>query len=195
MSNKITCSESHTTIGSLRTAVNAWRRREGWSRESVVQAITETHVRIGADVVSGIRFDGSADTFTRQHTNAERVYRWLDDESKDNNLLPANFLRSIIAALPMDLRLQAVDALLADTGLHADVSPTNGVEASIPKHIRTISKECSEAVASVAELMDDGSPAALAQADRELAEASAAIEAARDSVQRRRDLATQLGSV
>lgn len=39
-------SESHTLISTLLGVVNQWRRREGWSRETVVQHIVEAHERI-----------------------------------------------------------------------------------------------------------------------------------------------------
>lgn len=38
--------ESHTLISTLLGVVNQWRRREGWSRETVVQHIVEAHERI-----------------------------------------------------------------------------------------------------------------------------------------------------
>lgn len=187
MTQKFTCSPSHSTISGLRAAVNAWRKRESWSRETVVQMIVEAHVRIGGDIASGIKFDGASDTFTRQHANAERVYRWLDDESKDNNLLPSNFIRSIIAALPLDLRLMVVDELLAGTGLHADVSAQGDAETSPATHLRKMLKEFGEAAAAVGDLFEHADDAAyLSRADMELAEIAAEIEAARASVHSRR---------
>lgn len=38
--------------------------------------------------------------------NADRVFRWLDDGTKDTNLVPANFVPSILAALPTDLKVR-----------------------------------------------------------------------------------------
>lgn len=195
MKHKITCNSSHSTIGSLRVAVNAWRKRECWSRETVVQMIVEAHVRIGADQASGIRFDGASDTFTRQHANAERVYRWLDDEAKDNNLLPTNFMRSIIAALPLDLRLMVVDELLIDTGLHAEVSAQGDMDTSPAQHLRKMLKEFSEAAAAVGDLSEHADDAAyLSRADKELAEIAGVIDAARASVHSRRRLHLQAAS-
>lgn len=102
-------SESHTLISTLLSVVNQWRRREGWSRETVVQHIVEAHERINAHIATGIVFDPpSRDAMDRMKANADRVFRWLDDSTKDNNLLPANFLPSILSALPNDLKIQAL---------------------------------------------------------------------------------------
>ncbi|EJS3803374.1 hypothetical protein N1Z81_006625, partial [Pseudomonas aeruginosa] len=45
-------SESHTLISTLLGVVNQWRRREGWSRETVVQHIVEAHERIQGALVT-----------------------------------------------------------------------------------------------------------------------------------------------
>src|SRR5471030_1880418 len=98
--------ESHQTfIGTMRDHVIAWRKREGWSRESVVAAIVDAHELTEGPATTGIAFDPTTrDVFERQKVNADRVFRWLDDEGKDTNLLPANFIHSIWAAMPIDVR-------------------------------------------------------------------------------------------
>ncbi|MCS9500340.1 hypothetical protein N1E27_29850, partial [Pseudomonas aeruginosa] len=89
--------ESHTLISTLLGVVNQWRRREGWSRETVVQHIVEAHERIQGALVTGIVFDPpTRDTTERMKVNADRVFRWLDDGTKDTNLVPANFVPSIL---------------------------------------------------------------------------------------------------
>lgn len=81
-------SESHTLISTLLGVVNQWRRREGWSRETVVQQIVEAHERIQGALVTGIVFDPpTRDTTERMKVNADRVFRWLDDGTKDTNLV------------------------------------------------------------------------------------------------------------
>lgn len=186
MASKITCGSPHSTIASLRAAVTAWRQREGWSRETVMAEVVEVHKRLGAEVISGIQFESGGDAFNRMRANAERIWRWLDDETKDTNLLPANFVRTLIAALPLDLRLHVLDDLLAGTGLQADVLGESGEGTSLPQHLRRISKECGEAAASLAQVLDHGGADDLANADHELAEAAAAIGSARDEIGRRR---------
>lgn len=105
---------SHKTwIAIVLDHVNAWRKANGWSRETVVQLIVEAHERTNGPVVTGIKFEPhTADTFERWKVNADRVFRWLDDSSKDTNLLPTNFIPSILSAMPMDVRLHCMDDLL-----------------------------------------------------------------------------------
>jgi hypothetical protein len=175
---------SHTFIGIIKAHVIEWRKREGWSRETVVQVIVETHERISGPQTTGIRFDPSTnDAFERQKVNADRVFRWLDDETKDNNLLPANFSQSILAAMPMDIRLHCVEEVLRPLGLSTVCTEKQGsglLDATT--HLIKIARETSEAQAAVANLIDGATPAELATADRELAEAEEAIRAARANV-------------
>jgi hypothetical protein len=179
---------SHTVITGLRIAVNAWRKREGWSRETVVAHIVGQYEKLGGPALTGIVFNPETrDTYDRAHVNADRVYRWLDDETKDGNLLPANFLPFVLAALPVDLRLQAVDTLLAGTGLHVDVSVGPEGDTSMPQYLRCISKECGEAAAAVADLLGRGeNDATLAAAEKEIAEAVGALESTRSAIQAKR---------
>ena len=106
-----------TLIAMVRDAVEEWRKRERLSISSVVQCIVEVHERLGLDVVTDTHFDSDKDTMRRMLTNGERVYRWLDDVTKHKNLLPANFLPSILAALPMDLRIECVNHILQPAAL------------------------------------------------------------------------------
>lgn len=176
--------ESQTFIGSIRTHVIEWRKREGWSRETVVQAIVETHERLNGHQITGIRFDpNTTDTFERQKVNADRVFRWLDDDTKDNNLLPANFIPSVMAAMPIDIRLHCAEELLRPMGItvHLADKQADGL-LNATSHLVKIARETSEAQRAVADLIDGATHAELIAADRELAEAEEAIRAARSDV-------------
>lgn len=178
--------ESQTFIGIIKTHVIEWRKREGWSRETVVQAIVETHERLNGPQITGIRFEPSTtDAFERQKVNADRVFRWLDDETKDNNLLPANFTRSIMAAMPTDIRLHCAEELLRPLGITAHLvdGQANGF-LNATHHLVKIARETSEAQGAIANLIDGATPFELATADRELAEAEEAIRAARSDVRK-----------
>lgn len=175
---------SHKTwIATLLDHVNAWRKANGWSRETAVQKIVEAHERINGVAVTGIRFEPqTADTFERWKVNADRVFRWLDDSSKDTNLLPANFIQSILAAMPMDVRLHCMDDLLrgvsiasrpieAGTGGDIDTAAAVGL-------LRTMIAENGDAQRAVADLVDGATQDELVAAQRELAESVAATQAA-----------------
>lgn len=105
-----------TLIGIIREHVIAWRKGQGWSRETVVQTIIEAHEQVGTS--SGIVFEPQTkDIGAIREVNAQRVFRWLDDESKESNLLPANFIPSILAAMPIDRRMACASELLVSLGL------------------------------------------------------------------------------
>lgn len=164
---------SHKTwIATVLDHVNAWRKRAGWSRESVVQAIVEAHERIGGQSNTGIRFEPhTTDVFERQKVNADRVFRWLDDATKDNNLLPSNFITSILAAMPLDVRLHCIDDLLRPLGIAG--RPVGGLEVhdlNAVGHLRSLLAENSGAQQAVAELVDGATNDELLRAQRELAE-------------------------
>lgn len=184
-------SESHKTlIGWAREHVNACRKAMGWSREAVAEVIVEAHDRIGGGSATGIRFEPrTTDTFERAKVNADRIFRWLDDDSKDTNLLPANFLPSILAALPMDDRIALMNDILGPLGLVVCRMDDDRADVlSATKHLVTISKEVAEAQSAVASLIDGATLPELQKAERELGEAEHAIH------QARHDIAVQLHS-
>lgn len=119
--------ESHKSlIGILREHVIAWRKAEGWSRETVVQCIVESD-----NGQSGIVFNPqTSDTFERMKVNADRVFRWLDDESKDTNLCPPNFIPSILKAMPVERRLACSAEFMVSIGLGACL-PSDGEEGDL----------------------------------------------------------------
>lgn len=159
-----------TVIGIFRETIEAWRKREGWSRETVCQLIVEAHERIDGPAATGIHFDPpTRDMFERQKVNAERIFRWLDDVSKDRNLLPPNFQPSIEAAFPMDVLLDFFGARLRDRGIEVCSSSSDrgaGFDASA--HIAGLAKESSEATISLLSVGPDASVAALERAAKEV---------------------------
>jgi hypothetical protein len=111
---KIMRNTSHKTrIAIIRDHVAAWRKEQDWSREAAAVAIVEAHERIGGVQATGITFECSGDAYTTAKKNADRIWRWLDDESKDNNLMPANFENSILAAFPVDRRVEMLNEILS----------------------------------------------------------------------------------
>lgn len=107
---------SKTLIGTIREHVIAWRKAEGWSRETVVQIILEAHAEVGAH--TGIVFEPQTkDLHEIREVNAQRVFRWLDDETKEGNLLPANFIPSVLAAMPIKRRMACASEFMVSIGL------------------------------------------------------------------------------
>jgi hypothetical protein len=162
-----------TCIATILASVNAWRKQEGWSRETVIDSVVEAHKRIGGPDATGIRFDpNTRDTYERMKVNADRVYRWLDDATKDNNLLPVNFLPSILAALPESDRMHLVDELLRPLGLASRVIGDQH-ETQQPVGIAQLQyfiRESSEAAQAVAGLVDGASRDELEKAQKDISE-------------------------
>lgn len=177
--------DSHNTwIGFVRDAVEAWRKREGWSQATAVQEIIDVHVRIGGDVRTGIRFEPpTKDAFERMRINSERVYRWLD-EGKDNNLLGVPFCESIIAALPADLRHECVSAMLGrNCGLIVHFSDQTDGRFDVGQLLHSVIKESGEAESAMVDLVDGATYDELIRAQLELAESVAAHKTALAAVE------------
>lgn len=121
-----------TVIALVRDKLNEWRKLNRWSQSTAVEAVVLAHQTIGADIATEIIFDSTRpgrDEVTRQRVNAERVYRWLDEDN-GNNLLPVNFLPSILAALPASDRVELANDMLAPCGLvvHSLSDPEDGFD-------------------------------------------------------------------
>lgn len=163
-------------IATIRDHVEDWRRDNDWSRETVVQLMVETHEQLGLDRLTGIRFDPpTRDTYERLRVNADKVYRWLDDHSKDKNLLSANFLWSILAAMPVDRRLALVEALLSPVGITVavdDLDDERGDELpeikAVVLHIQAVATSSADATVSLAAMADGIDPGEAAAAKKKL---------------------------
>ncbi|MBI5917814.1 MAG: hypothetical protein HY849_00345 [Nitrosomonadales bacterium] len=174
---------SHTWIAIIRDYVETWRKQNGWSRETTAAVIVEAHEREGFDMVSGIVFDPQTrDAYERMRVNADRIFRWLDDATKDNNLLCANFVPSIIAALPPELRMHLVDDLLRSNDIacrliadHSDGTPIG--------MLRSMMVELAEASQAIAALLDGEDPGELEYAQQQIAEAQEVLRKAQAMVE------------
>ena len=173
--------ESHTFIGHLRDAVEAWRKENGWSRETVVMHIVDTHERIDAPATTGIVFDPpTRDTFERAKVNADRVFRWLDDVTKDGNTVPTNFLPSILSALPHARRMALVNLWIQPLDLTAGPYGHNddSVEPETLGVFTDLVKTSAAAQTAVADLLDGISPGEIERARISLGAAMSSIQKA-----------------
>lgn len=175
---------SHTWISAIRDTVESWRKENGWSRETAAAMIVEAHERDGLHLVSGIVFDpNTRDTYERMKVNADRIFRWLDDVTKDCTLLPTNFIPSILAALPSDLRMHLVDDLLRSNGLACRQTSTSDDVSPITILLRSMMVETAQADQAVAALLDGVDPGELETAQREIVEAIEVLVRAQNRVE------------
>lgn len=174
---------SQSAIGIIRQAFNAWRKREGKSRDAIVDEFVKVFRDLGGEATTGVRFERrGVDEYDSLRIQGERVYRWLDDESKDNNMLNANLLPYMLAALPDDLRIMAATDLLLVTGLSVHVVGHRG-GLDVAHLLRAVAKEGGEATASLAVLVSGATPHDLRDAHREITESIAAQQQALDEIE------------
>jgi hypothetical protein len=179
--------KSHTLITSLRGAVIAWRKREGWSREAVAQEIADQYAKGQGELITGFKFLNEKDTpdaYARAHANAERIFRWLDDETKDTNLLPANFIPFILQIIPMDLRIECVNEFLEPANLSVQVFG-GASDIDLLDALKRIYKETGDANSAAVSLLDGATPDELRIARREFTEAIAASQSLLALIQKR----------
>lgn len=164
---------SLTLITILKNHVEQWRKENDYSRETAVAYIVEAHEALGADVITGIRFDPHIkDAYERMKVNSCRVYRWLDDVTTDKNLLPTNFIPSILAALPVERRVACVSEMFAPIGLVASAtSEALEGELDVNRHLPSIMKETHEALQAVVHLQAGVDDKNLLSAHQEIDEA------------------------
>jgi hypothetical protein len=171
-----------TRLTLLMDVVCAWKDRVG-SREAVAIEIVKAHRANGLDRLPKLSFETAGDSFTLAKNAADRIFRWLDDKSKDTNFMPANFEDSILAAMPRDLLIAYENERLAKFGLCVrGLDGSDGAGFNPVKHLVSIAKETSEAQTAMANLADGATPAELEAAARELAEAEESIRSARAEV-------------
>ena len=160
-----------TLIAIVMDYVNRWRKANGWSRETVSHVIVEAHQKTGGEEITGIVFDHSRqDAFTRHKNAADRIFRWLDDSTKDSNLLPANFLLSILAAMPMDMRVACLNDLLRSicVTVRPFVACQDRFDAA--DMLRRVIKDQSEAEMALVDLVDGATYEELTKASKELSD-------------------------
>lgn len=145
-----------TLIALLRHAFQTWRRREGWSRQTLALRVQAVHESLGMDRVTGFSF-APADSMPAEYARlaAARLYWWLDDDSKDDDLLPPNLLPTLIATLPLDLRLPVADALLAPAGLRVETASAGDELLCLSHLLRRVVRENASAEAAVANAIDN----------------------------------------
>ena len=175
-----------TAITILRDAIDGWRRGNYWSRETVAHEIVEAHQRIDAHRVTGVVFDPpTRDHFERMRVNADRIFRWLDDVSKDRNHLPLNMLASVLAALPVELRVQAACRMLRPAGMTARAMATQAqpLVDSVLSLLQRDLVETAEANAALAQLVDGIEAGELEHAQRQVAEAIEALRTTQEAIE------------
>lgn len=109
-----------SVTGFIKDMLDGWRKINGWSQSTVVANVVEAHKAIDAERSTEIVFEEERrgrDLTHCQRINMQRVYRWLESDDDGPGNMPVNFLPSVLAALPVDLRVQLANEILAPCGL------------------------------------------------------------------------------
>lgn len=170
-------------LATLLHFVDQWKVRVG-SREAVAVAIVEIHREHGMEEATGIRFEVNGDPFTLAKNAADRIFRWLDDKTKESNFMPVNFEQSVLAAMPEDLRYAYMCEIMRPLGY----SPRKfiycfGGSFDVIERAKSISKEGSEALQAVMSLSANMSDDALYAAHKELCESIGTNRGARSAIE------------
>lgn len=178
-----------TVISALRDAVAELRVRRRWSREAMADEIVTVYYRDGWDVVVGIDFQdtkpGARDVARALETNADRIWRWLDDQTKSSTLLPLNLFPVVLAVLPADLRLRVLSEVLLPIGIEVSLPVTGELLADHTELTAAAAKESGEGIAAFARLAGPSTAAELRAAEVELVESLEANSAALTFVRQR----------
>lgn len=154
----------------LRNEIDAWRRANSIaciSREAFAAMVMEEHVKQGSEVATGVEFSFVGDTYTQAKKAAQKLYRWLDTDGT----LPAGIVPSILAALPLDVRLHCLNQFLRPLGIEArsleavKPAPFNGLA-----HVQAMIKENAEAQSAVVMAASAQTPEAIKAAIKEVSE-------------------------
>jgi len=165
-----------TLIAILADAVTTCRTNNRWSRETICQGIVDAHETMNGPVVTGIKFEPkTTDPYDRQKVNADRIHRWLDELTKDNNVIPPNFIISVLAGIPDEFAIRVLNEWLRPIGIYSSVIQKECESLDVIPMLQSLIKETSEATQAVAALASDSkSNEVLVDAHRELSESIAA---------------------
>lgn len=173
-----------TPLSALRAEVSDYRKERGYSRETMCQIIVEKYEAMNGPEVLEMRFEPkTTDQIDRMKVNADRISRWLDDESKSNNLLPFSFHPAVLLALPMYRRVKAANEWLLLAGMSTRSICSDECNLNPVSLLQGMLKEGSEANQSVAALVDGATKDRLITAQREIDEAIAALKRSRQAVE------------
>lgn len=174
-----------TVLGVARDALHAYRMRRGLTNGGLAIDLVDFYRQGGWRGVWPIEFQESRDAGRDAATNSERIWRWLDDQTKETNLLPVNLLPVLLAYLPMDLRLRCVSEMLLPLGLSVSIAHTTETQATHAALMAGMAKEAGEGVAAFAELAEALTPEQLMRAKVEIEEGIESKRRALDFVTKR----------
>lgn len=143
-----------STLKTLARHIDKWQDRTPVSQEAIADDIVKAHELFDPECKSGVRFNPQSKTESdRLKANHSKIWRWLDDRSKDTNLMPVNFLQSMLVAMPADLRVSFLNEFLSPLELQVTAAEGGDHVEICMNHVIETVKESGEANHFIAKLM------------------------------------------
>lgn len=162
----------------FREEVEAWRIASRMCKESVGGAVLDEHIRRGGDVAAGVDFEMSGGQFERAKKASQKLYRWLDGVAT----MPVNMIPTLLAVLPMDRRLSALNQIARPLDMEVRASGEGDCgKFDAAQHVSALVREHSEGVVALIDAGTDPTPGKLKSALKEIGdvrEAAACTERA-----------------
>ncbi|TQK10209.1 hypothetical protein [Herbaspirillum sp. SJZ107] len=172
-----------SVAGILRTEIEAWRRANTitcMSREAFAAMVMESHQALGGEAATGVDFTFSGDTYTQAKKAAQKLFRWLDEGCP----LPAGIVPSILAALPLDVKLHCLNQMYRPIGVEShSLASVTPAPFNAMHHLQNMIKEGAEAKAALVTASIQQTPEALQHAIKEVSESIEADTAAKRSLE------------
>lgn len=179
----------------IKDMLDGWRKIKGWSQSTMAAEVVAAHKQIDGERVAEIFFEETRpgrDLTHCQRINMQRIYRWLENDDGPGHM-PVNFLPSILAALPVDLRVQLANDILAPCGLTAQAATAEeGGEFDPIKHLEKFLVEFPEAKQAMMKMAHCRSPHTIRTVIKELDDVERVTKEARKGLEA---LAQQTGVV
>ncbi|AEJ01235.1 hypothetical protein Nit79A3_1403 [Nitrosomonas sp. Is79A3] len=175
-------SHKRSWISVVSDHVEGWKSANKWSRETTAEAIVNKYHEIYPNGLPGVEeFSNHPDMFTRNRVNATRIFRWLDDRTKDKNFLDSNFLSVILQALPDGIRLHCLNEMLRPMDIVAGSVEQQGIISQDKpiSHLKSLIKESAEACHAITDLIDGETYDELVKAQQELIDLERSVKDAR----------------
>ena len=172
-----------STVALTARIVEQFRTDSSITRISMGPVFFDGYSQAGGFSATGIRLESDkADVHEWARINSQRFYRWLDDLTKDNNLLPSNMLPSVLMSVSMPYRIEWADEFLRPLGLACHQLATE-VKPIDVCGLQNLIKEASEAQQSILSLLDGATRNELQAALREVTELQAVVDQLRNSIE------------
>jgi hypothetical protein len=151
----------------LRAEIEAFRRAGNLSREGFAASVMDAHQAMGGEAATGVDFSFVGDTYTQAKKAAQKLFRWLDD----GGTLPAGMVRSVLQALPSDVRLHCLNQMYRPLGVEVrSLEPAKAARFDGFGALQIMIKETSEAQSAILTAAAEQTPESIHIALKEVSE-------------------------